>query len=830
MTLADERAVVAAPRFVTDLGVFGKRPALLEGKAEMSYAELDHAVELAARRLRTTGPVHVISARNSVDCIVEYLGVLRAGHVAALATPCRTQSLAGVYAQAERVHPDLAVLLPTSGSTGDPKTVRLSAMNLDANAQAIATALELTEDDRAVTTLSPAYSYGLSVINSHLAVGASIILTQASVTDPEFFDACAGVTVLPGVPYTFAMLERLGFHAPSELPDLRLLTCAGGRLPEATVRELAVAGQRDGFGLTVMYGQTEATARMAVLPAHLAARHPGSVGYAVPGGRFEIVGEQDGVGEIVFEGPNVMMGYAQCPEDLAAPPGPARLATGDLGFIRDGLLHITGRVSRFAKVRGLRINLDDVERSLDPEPAVCVELPEQLGVVCDVDTDLALARVGALTGLPPAAIQVVQAQLPRLDSGKPDRCAALALLQCAQGSDESGSRQQRLCSAYSRLLGRPAGPNDSFRGLGGDSMSFVAVSIEVESILGDLPPDWHLRSIADLAGTAGGTGRLRRMDTGVVLRAVAIILVVASHAAVVDVRGGAHLLVGLLGYNFARFQAGERLGRLVTSIAWLMAPAIAWVSMVVLFSGQYSVSSLGLSWITQPTTDGPDWRYWFIGALFWVLPLAVWLSTWPRLEQVRRRWPMGLPVVATILALGIAAVVVPDARPSSIFSPWAVLWLFFLGWSIAQARARNQRVALSIVVIALAAVMFDDSRTWVIGLGLLTLIWLSRVPVPALLAGLVGALAQASLFIYLSHWQVLEVARNWWALGLSVAVGVLLSTGWTLLRAKVAGTPFGLLWDRANLRVPVSRLRPDVYEEPAHGRIGRSRPLPAGSR
>ncbi len=830
MRLADDRAVTTVPAFVQSLHDFGDRPALIESEATWSYRQLATTVESVASSLRESGPVHVIPAHNTIDCVVQYLSVLCAGKVAVMAAPCRADLLARTYPQDSAVHPELAVLLPTSGSTGDPKTVRLSRMNLDANAAAIATALGLRESDRAVTTLSPAYSYGLSVINSHLSVGASLVLTEGSVTDPDFFEPCGGVTVMPGVPYTFEMLRRLGFHAPDHLPHLRLLTCAGGRLPEVRVRELAAAGERHGFGLVVMYGQTEATARMAVLPADMAAEHPRSVGYPVPGGRFEIVGaDGDGVGEIVFEGPSVMMGYARGPEDLTAEPMEPRLVTGDLGFIDDGLLHVTGRTTRFAKVRGLRMNLDDIEGCLEPSAAVCVELPERIGVVCDLDSDVVVTRVGARTGLPPAAVRVIRAEPPRLDSGKLDRAAALALLQQDDPPVEVGSKQRRLCVAYSRLLGRDAAPHDSFRRLGGDSMSFVAVSLEVERILGDLPVDWHLRSISELAGTADGSGPLRRMETSVVLRAAAIVLVVASHAAVIDVRGGAHLLVGLLGYNFARFQADQAVGRMFTSVAWLLVPALVWVGLAVLLSDQYSVSSLGWSWITQTATDSPDWRYWFVGALLWVLPVAMLLSAVPAVRRARLRWPLGVPAAATALALGVALLAVPDARPSSLFSPWAVLWVFFLGWWIARVRTGGQRVGLTITIACLSAVMFEDSRMWVIGLGLLVLVWFPRLRVPALLTGFVAVVAHASLFIYLSHWQVLELSRNWSALGLSLLLGVVLSIGWSWLRAKAARMQLGLTWDRAQLRVPVPRLRPDVHEEPAHVRVGGTGQLSAGT-
>ena len=196
-----------------------------------------------------------------------------------------------------------------------------------------------------------------------------MLLTDLSVVDACFWDAfrAAGGSTLAGVPYTFDLLDAAGFASMS-LPRLRLVTQAGGRMEPAAVRRWAELGQERGFDLLVMYGQTEATARMATLPAHLAAENPSSIGVAVRGGRFSLApveGAAAGVGELVYEGGNVMMGYATSPADLARGAEVTSLHTGDLArFTADGLVEIVGRRSRFAKVCGLRIDLDRVEGDL----------------------------------------------------------------------------------------------------------------------------------------------------------------------------------------------------------------------------------------------------------------------------------------------------------------------------------------------------------------------------------------------------------------------------------------------------------------------------------
>ena len=220
-----------------------------------------------------------------------YLGALQGGHVVLLTPRGDTAEVAGLVdtfdpdvvvgaagtvhprrpGTRHDLHPDLAVLLTTSGSTGTPRLVRLSAEAVDANAAAIADYLGIAADDRPTLTLPMHYCYCLSVINSNLLRGAGLLLGSRSVTDPEFWTAFRDHrgTSLHGVPYTFDLLEAVGF-ADMSLPHLRQVTQAGGRLAPERVSHSADVGRRQGWELVVMYGQTEATARMAYLPPHLA--------------------------------------------------------------------------------------------------------------------------------------------------------------------------------------------------------------------------------------------------------------------------------------------------------------------------------------------------------------------------------------------------------------------------------------------------------------------------------------------------------------------------------------------------------------------------------
>nr|WP_157527854.1 AMP-binding protein [Kibdelosporangium sp. MJ126-NF4] len=306
-----------------------------------------------------------------------------------------------------RPHPDLAVLLPTSGSTGNPKLVRLSRSAVLHNAEAIAQVLAIDSDEVVATNLPLHYSYGLSVLNSHLLRGATIVLTGDGVMARPFWTAVEqyGITSLPGVPYHYEMLRRLRFD-PAKYPSLRTLTQAGGKLRVELVTEFNDKMRAVGGRMFVMYGQTEAAPRMSTVPADRLAEKLGSAGPALPGGAFAIRAEdgtevtEPGVdGEVVYRGPNVMMGYAENEAELANGDDVGGvLVTGDLGHLdEDGYLYITGRLKRIGKVFGNRVNLDDLEQVVKGYgPAAAVPAGDKV-VVWLQDADAEACKAAAKT-------------------------------------------------------------------------------------------------------------------------------------------------------------------------------------------------------------------------------------------------------------------------------------------------------------------------------------------------------------------------------------------------------------------------------------------------
>jgi acyl-coenzyme A synthetase/AMP-(fatty) acid ligase len=322
--------------------------------------------------------------------------VLKAPHCAASEPLPQIERLPGL---APGLHDDLALLLSTSGSTGSPKLVRLASQNVSSNAWAIAEYLGLAPGERAITSLPLHYSYGLSVLNSHLAAGATVILTEEPVTARPFWELFQreSVTSLAGVPKTWEILRSLRIERMS-LPSLRYCTQAGGRLAAEHVTHFAKWAADSNRRFYVMYGQTEATARMSYMPPERLIERPTSIGRPIPGGKLWItddsggpVGRANVPGELVYSGPNVMMGYACNAEDLARGDElHGILHTGDLGFCDDdGFFHLTGRRSRFIKVFGNRVGLEELESWLQQTGHACAVTGE--------DDHLLIAAVGGDT-------------------------------------------------------------------------------------------------------------------------------------------------------------------------------------------------------------------------------------------------------------------------------------------------------------------------------------------------------------------------------------------------------------------------------------------------
>lgn len=266
---------------------------------------------------------------------------------------------------AEDLHNELALLLPTSGSTGDPKCVRLSASNIASSTESIVRYLELTSDRVSISSLPLHYTYGLSVLNCALESRSKFVLTGLSWLDRDFWHLVKDkrVTDLSGVPFMFEILKRVRL-SEDIFNSLKCVNQAGGRLDPKLTKHFVTMFSKKNIVYLTMYGQTEASPRISYVPFDNAIDKVGSIGIPLDIGTLETDAE-DGVseGELIYKGPNVCFGYAYGRSDLSlGDSNNGVLHTGDIGFIdSDGFATIVGRKKRFVKIFGISVNLDSLE-------------------------------------------------------------------------------------------------------------------------------------------------------------------------------------------------------------------------------------------------------------------------------------------------------------------------------------------------------------------------------------------------------------------------------------------------------------------------------------
>ena len=456
--------------FYHDIEIYKDRIAVVTdaGRA-YTYAEMLESADQIAQSIPTRSLVFLV-CNNCYESVAAYIGFLRKQIVPVLINPKIDDAMLSFLmesyqpqyvfcprdwhgegehveefdtyhllrtgsATAPAMNPELAVLITTSGSTGSPKLVMQSYKNINANAQSIVEYLGITKEDRAITTMPMSYTFGLSIIQSHLMAGARIVVTEKTLMDKGFWALLKEqeVTTFGGVPYIYEMLKRLRF-ARMELPSLRYVTQAGGKLSKELVLEFAQICRDKGMKFIVMYGQTEATARMAYMPWEFVFEKTASMGIAIPGGKFSLIDadgaliqEDETVGELVYEGDNVTLGYALSAADLANPDQRnGVLQTGDMAKRdKDGFYYIVGRKKRFLKIYGNRVNLDETEGILNKEGFRCVcggrddQLKIYLEASCSRDPEEAIAFISSKIGLNRSAFAaVVIDEIPRNDSGK----------------------------------------------------------------------------------------------------------------------------------------------------------------------------------------------------------------------------------------------------------------------------------------------------------------------------------------------------------------------------------------------------------------------------
>lgn len=403
---------IGAIAWIIGLIASGNVPLILSEKTEPRLLE---------NLINTYKPQYICGSQDSCN----YNNILESGY---------NYSLFSTGNPMYTLHPELSHLLPTSGSTGSPKLVRHKYQNIEAAAENISTFFKLTEADRPLMVLPIHYTMGLSIVFSHLSVGATVLITGLPMTDAGFwkFLKASDATSFTGVPYSYEILDRMRFIR-MKLPNLKLLTQGGGKMPSELNLKFAKYCRDTGKEWIATYGMSEGTARMAWLPPEYAISKAGSIGIAVPNGKLSLrddngkeIEESPAEGELCYEGLNVTMGYSECREDLAK--GDERnglLITGDMARRDiDGFYYITGRKGRFLKIFGNRIGLDECEyiikRTINGE-AVCTGTDQKLIVYVTNENESDRARNALIdaTHLPATVIEVkCIGRIPKNEAGK----------------------------------------------------------------------------------------------------------------------------------------------------------------------------------------------------------------------------------------------------------------------------------------------------------------------------------------------------------------------------------------------------------------------------
>jgi acyl-CoA synthetase (AMP-forming)/AMP-acid ligase II len=418
------------PMFFAQINRFGQQNAVFDGSKWLSYVTLDDLVQKQkvsfVKTFGTKKQVIAMTAGNTLQTLVNYLALLQlrqailfVGSKATLTEHSGdTMSLCERFNIRFHLNEDalnvldvssiknnpseieldanIALLMGTSGSTGAAKYVMLSYDNLQHNAQDICAYLPIQASDKTITTLPFSYAYGLSIINTHLLKGAGILMTSYSVMQREFWELLTDhkVSSFGGVPYTYEMLLRLRFTQKT-LPDLRYFTQAGGKLAPQHLASLLDFARQYNKQFFVMYGQTEATARMSYADIEKLTTKPASIGCAIPNAEFllfdenkQAINKPNQEGELAFKGSNVMLGYADSIDDLVNVKPLALLETGDLAYFDDqGDYYISGRIKRIIKLFGERFNLDDLQQKASTffgtQNIACVGDDKQLCIVIE---------------------------------------------------------------------------------------------------------------------------------------------------------------------------------------------------------------------------------------------------------------------------------------------------------------------------------------------------------------------------------------------------------------------------------------------------------------
>ena len=691
---------------------------------------------------------------------------------------------------------ELAYVIFTSGSTGRPKGVEVRHQGLSAFLRAMAEQPGLDRSDRllAVTTVS----FDIAALEMFLPLVEGATVCLASRRDGLDGHALSDliqrhrITVIQATPATFHILVAVGWQGSS---DLKIL-CGGEALPKALAGALI---ERSGE-LWNMYGPTETTIWSLVKKIDSIERGI-TIGRPIQGTRTYILNDRFvpvpiGVpGELFIAGEGLARGYFGRPDltterfvrDPFSDDSESKMyRTGDEARLAsNGEIEFLGRLDNQVKVRGFRIELGEVETAIcgHKEVSQCVvgvyePVADEKVLVAYVVQSKGASRIDITTMreylaslLPaymiPSAVVNLEC-LPLTPNNKVDRKA----LPKPSADDFSGQQEVAPASTpkelaiienWERILGiSPIGIDQSFAELGGDSLSFVQISVALEGDLGHVPDKWEEMPIKSLAGVESRNSVFARVDTAIFARAALIVLVVFVHSGLVGVKGITNGLFLVSGFAFANFQLKsivqrKNISSVIQSVLKIVIPVFLFSSFLQLSSGEFSASALlNYSNFLGPHASRTD--FWFIQVLVQLMLIMALILSFRRVREFASKSPFqfGVWLLALSVVLNFGISFWWDT--SHLFNrlPHLKLWMFALGWCVYFADSVMRRgIVVGLIVILSIPVVFavepSVSATVTTALVALSLLFLSNVVVLVPLHRVVYALAGASLFIYITH-------------------------------------------------------------------------------
>lgn len=791
------------PIFADHLGQFGDSPALdLPRVGAVTYRKLSEDVDAYTKNFGSERRLILLEFATSYEAVVAYLAALKTRNPIILAEPNkrtandRTADEFGVELfissdgsleersvdQRYELHPSLAVLLSTSGSTGKPRLVRLSRKNIQSASESTAEYLGLRSSDVAALALPLHFAAGLFVLNSHLLLGAKCSGTDIPINSVQYLEWLrnARCTNFTGVPYAFEIFEQLQFSR-FDFPDLRSMTVLGGKLPPDVVRKYATRLQEMGAGFYIDYGQTEAN-RAAYLPPEAILTDTDCIGRASPGVELYLAGE-DGSritevntpGELVIVGPNVMMGYATCGEDLGEGYTLKERRTGDIAErTESGFFRIIGRQARFSKIAGFRISHQNVEEHLaENSIASLVSGTDEYLIVAltgGAAVDEATKLVLKCTHLKPTQLRVFPVgEVPRLSNGKPDYQTIKAIAEKTPVRHEGKHHTNPIVSAFAEAFWPEAvTEDDSFNSLGGDSLSYVQLTVALEKEIGKAPQNWEDMPISRLLQEGKSRDRWVMIDPNSYLRAAAIILVVLDHLSSWGLRGGAPVLMILVGYSVARFQSKALFGGQVASLGRSLTKNLMLYYLVLIcwfiYRSDFSLQHLLLlSNVFTPRIESVRIAYnayWFVESYAQIMIFTICLFSIPWARRRVSAQPFAYGAVAFAASIGLlfawrqtSQMPWNAASHGWCFSVFESAFLAVSGWCLYFAQSRAAKFATSAAIILTMLLLWGNATETLVAASISILLILGqvRLPAPASISLTISTVAAYSYAIYLLH-------------------------------------------------------------------------------